>query len=189
VNNALKFLAVKGLVEVVTKYVLPKTVEGIVKVKENYDNRVEGKHALVVKKYKEALKYYKEIIKDTDVEETKKNQFIITAFTLGISFLNCDVQASEGDLEGLDSHIGGEFDAEGRPKIVIEQIKFIKQNPPSLNDAWASINEYGFTKQKHIARFHMMIMTVANDIGKRGPAEKVFLEDWHNLVAQGQGDE
>ena len=122
-------------------------------------------------------------IKAMMADVATREQFLISAFAVGISCANCDGEVSEEELEELNYFAAGVGKSDMLSETTRKEIDAMVQTPPNLNTVWALINEHNLTTQKHIDIFSEIIHVVVEADGKKDPAEASFVKEWYSLAA------
>jgi hypothetical protein len=134
-------------------------------------------------KYKLKLEKLENEMKAMLADVSTREQFIVTAFAVGISCANCDGEVSPEELEELSYFAAGVGKTDMLSKTTKDQISSMVQTPPNLNSVWALINKHGFTTQKHKDIFSEIIHVVIEADGKRESAEVSYVKAWYSLAA------
>lgn len=139
------------------------------------EQKATAKYALKLEKLESEMK-------DMMADIGTREQFIVTAFAVGISCANCDGEVSEEELEELSYFAAGVGKSDMLSKTTKKQIDDMVQTPPNLNTVWSLISNHNFTTQKHIDLFSEIIHVVVEADGKREPAEDSFVKEWYSLA-------
>ena len=140
------------------------------------EQKAEAKFALRQEKLEREIK---EMMSDI----AKREQFIVTAFAVGICSANCDGVISQEEIEELDYLVAGIGTSEMLSSSTKKQIEEMRQTPPNLNTVWALINEHGLTDKKYIDLFSEVINIVIEADEKIEVSENDFVKTWHKLAA------
>lgn len=156
-------------------------------VAEYYDNseseaeergrdQANAENSLKMDKLKEQLTI---MMKDISYRE----QFIITAFALGICCANADGHICESEMAELDLLIAGIGTSNKLSKLTKEKISEMRTNPPNINTVWTLIKKHKFNDEEHIDIFNTIIEVIVISDGVKKHSEIEFIESWNMLVA------
>ena len=144
--------------------------------------RQEGKqeakaeHAIETEKLKSQIKNMLSKIE-------RREQFIVTAFAVGICAANCDGEISDLAMIELDELVAGIGGCNLLSEVTKKSVAEMKKYPPSLPDVQALIKEHGFTNSNYTSIFSDIISVTVNVDGEITEVEKSFIETWNKLAA------
>jgi len=144
--------------------------------KEEGRQEAIAENALEMEKFRAELE---EMLADT----SKREQFIVTAFAVGICAANADGEICEDEREELDVLVTGIGTSDKLSQTTKQQIKEFIDNPPNLNTVWALIEEHNFDDEAHLQKFSFIISAIAAADGTTCQNEKEFIEAWNSLAA------
>ncbi|MFA0412988.1 DUF533 domain-containing protein [Vibrio renipiscarius] len=158
------------------KYEKKKQTKADDDLKQSVRQEESAKYAAEVDKLKQQLA---EMMKDI----ASREQFVVTAFALGICCANADGHICESEMEELDILVSGIGTSDKFSKTTKAQIAAMKINPPNLDTVWALIKQHGFDDAEHLNVFSTIVdmMVLADD--KTTDCEKVFVKTWNSLAA------
>lgn len=138
--------------------------------------QAKAEHAIQLSKLQEQLT---EMM--TDI--AKREQFIVTAFALGICCAYADGHICETELDELDYLVAGIGKSEMLSATTQKQIFDMKMNPPNLTTVWGMIKKHKFDTEQHLNIFSTIVELVVQADQIEAEEEKEFLEQWNTLVA------
>jgi len=153
------------------------------KDEKKYDNaRKEG--------YQEAAAEYSLQMVEFQVKLTEmmtdianREQFIVTAFALGICCAYADGRICNTELDELDYLVSGIGTSEMLSSSTKKQIMTMKMYPPKLVDVWALMRKHNFDTKQHIEMFSTIVELVVHADEMETPEEREFIERWNSLSA------
>ena len=153
--------------------------------KEENDLQQTVKDAVQKEKAKNALREerLKEDIKEMLANSAKREQFIVTAFAVGICTANCDGEICAEELEEIDLLVSGIGTSEMLSKETKSRIEELRASPPTLQTVWSEIERHQFTEKKYLDIFGEIIQITIEADNKTEDAEKEFLSVWNNWAA------
>ena len=113
----------------------------------------------------------------------KREQFIVTAFALGICCAYADGSVCNTELDELDYLVAGIGSSEILSETTKKRIIDMQMSPPNLNTVWAMIKKYGFDTERHLNIFSTIVELVVHADAIETPEEKEFIERWNSLAA------
>lgn len=143
--------------------------------KEGYYN-AKAEHALEMERLQSELA---EMMADI----AKREQFILTAFALGICCAYADGNVCQNELDELDLLVSGIGTSDLLSETTKNQIKDMRVSPPNLTTVWAMIKKFGFDTEHHIKIFNTVVELVVYADEILTPHEEEFMKRWNNLAA------
>lgn len=113
----------------------------------------------------------------------KREQFLVTAFAVGISAANCDGEICDEEIRELDELVCGIGTSNMLSAITKKLIADMRANPPNLLDVWDLVKKHGFTESQHISMFSDIIAVTIQADGRTEHVETGFMNTWHKLAA------
>lgn len=139
-------------------------------------NQANAKNALELEKLKAQLNA---MLADV----ARREQFIVTAFALGICCANADGYICDSEMEELDLLIAGIGKSNTLSKLTQNKISEMRNNPPNLKTVWAMIKKHNLNDKEHIDIFTTIVNVIVLADNEKKASEIEFLESWNSLVA------
>lgn len=126
----------------------------------------------------------KEQLSEMMSDISKREQFIVTAFALGISCAYADGHVCNTEMDELDSLVVGIGSSQILSETTKKQIIEIQMTPPNLSTVWDMIKRHNFVTERHLTMFSTVVEIVVQADNMETPEEREFIERWYNLSAQ-----
>ena len=133
--------------------------------------------------YAEKIKKFQSQLADITHDISKRDDFILAAYALGICCLNANGQQPMKKIALLDDVVSGLVPREKLPQAVQQKIAEMIKSPPNLPTVWSLINEYNLNDAKSLERFDLIIGMMASQDELRTQSESEFKDAWNLLVA------
>jgi uncharacterized membrane protein YebE (DUF533 family) len=117
----------------------------------------------------------------TDI--ANREQFIVTAFALGICCAYADGKICNTELDELDSLVAGIGSSQMLSETTKKQIIEMHMTPPNLSTVWGMIQRHNFVTEQHLTMFSTVVEIVVHADNMETPEEREFIERWYNLSA------
>ncbi|SQH78333.1 protein of unknown function [Shewanella benthica] len=114
--------------------------------------------------------------------EAREN-FLVTAFAVGICAANADHDICDEEREELELLVAGIGKSDMLSQATKDRVEEWYNNPPNLNTVWKLIKNNDFNNSKYIAIFDKVVQMVTLADGEQNSHEEEFINAWNSLVA------
>lgn len=160
---------------------------GVEMVKKNserkYNQAKEEGYRLAKAEHSLEMDQLKEQFSEMMSDIAKREQFIVTAFALGISCAYADGNVCKTEMDELDELLTGIGTSELLSSSTKEQIMTMRMYPPNLGTVWEMIKRNNFDTPKHLSMFSTVVEFVVHADEIETPEEREFIERWNSLSA------
>jgi hypothetical protein len=125
----------------------------------------------------------KEKLAEKMADIAKREQFILTAFALGICCAYADGDVCNTEMDELDYLVTGIGTSEMLSSSTKKQIMTMRMYPPNLSTVWEMIKKHNFDTPQHLSMFSTVVELVVHADEMETPEEREFIERWNNLSA------
>lgn len=136
----------------------------------------DARNALEMDKLK---KEFADMMKDIATRE----QFLITAFAVGICAANADGEICEEEREELEWLVAGIGKSDVCSQETKNRLKVMYTTPPNLNEVWSLIEEHKLNDEKHIKMFTSIVEVVVMADSEKNDDEVEFIKAWNYKAA------
>lgn len=184
--------SVAGAVRVLTTMSAAKAVAvgvgaGVDMVKKNaekkYNRAREEGYQQAKTQYKLQIDKLQEQLTVMMADISKREQFIVTAFALGICCAYADGHVCNTEMDELDYLVAGIGRSDMLSETTKKQIIDMQMSPPNLSTVWAMIKKHRFDTEHHLQIFSTVVEMVVHADEMETPEERAFIERWNNLAA------
>tara|TARA_B100001059_G_C17708353_1_gene514042 strand:- start:160 stop:819 length:660 start_codon:yes stop_codon:yes gene_type:complete len=147
-----------------------------------FQAKKEGKQESEIEKAIEIEKLKAElacILADIEIREN----FLVTAFAVGICAANADNEICESEKEEIEELVAGLGRNKTLSKVTQDRLKEWYKNPPNLTTVWAIIKNNKLDSPDYLETFDKIVNMVVWADGEKNIHEDEFINAWNRLVA------